>query len=98
MHERAQWPHGLLHVQAGAWCGGGQAGAHARRPQAAAQARLKCGDPQCGKPRCLYKATPLDDEQNDLVEQLDELQTMFTCGAPLTMEGHGLHGNLVTRT
>ena len=44
----------------------------------------------------LYKATPLSATEKMAVQQLDE-QTIFTCGGPLTMDGHQLHGQLVTR-
>lgn len=57
---------------------------------------VRCSLPSCGKPRVLFKGTPLDEGQRDAVLQLDE-NTMYTCGAPVTMAGHQLHGLLHAR-
>ena len=58
---------------------------------------LRCSLPSCRKPRVLFKATPLTAEEKVAVTQLDE-NTMYSCGAPVTMAGHSLHGHLVARS
>lgn len=57
---------------------------------------VRCSIPNCKKPRVVYKATPLTDEQKDsLLDSLDHF--MFTCGGPVTTTTDLLNGRVVTR-
>ena len=57
---------------------------------------VRCSLPSCGKPRVLFKAKPLTAEEKTAVQLLEE-NTDYTCGAPVTMAGHALHGQLFAR-
>ena len=57
---------------------------------------VRCSLPSCRKPRVLFKAKPLTEEEKTVVLLLEE-NTDYTCGAPVTMAGHALHGHLFAR-
>ena len=57
---------------------------------------VRCTVPSCRKPRCIFSPTALKaDEKEQWLELVEN--TMFTCGAPVTMAGHPLHGHLFAR-
>lgn len=58
---------------------------------------VTCTIPSCRKPRVVYKATKLTEEQKEsLIES--EAHFLYTCGGPVTAATDPLHGRVVARS